>query len=404
MVASPWFKVPVDNDPEVGYGGSEAVEAALINELVDMGHDVTLICAGKNKTTRCKVLSTSPELHGIRITLDAPAQIHSAMANDFIDQGEFDIVHEHTTAGLPWAAWRNIPTIATVHIPVTGEWGDFYRNLGKRVGLVSISHSQRSLYPELNWIDTVHNAIQVEHWPFQTEKEDDVLFLGRAHPDKGMDVAIEAAIEAGRRIKIAAKCHEAIEVAYKKEVIDPLILKYGPDKVIWLGEVNTAQKKELLKRAWCLLVPNRWREPFGMVVIEALVCGTPVVVTDLGALPEIVTHGITGYVCSHVSALPTAIDYAGKIDPYICRLDVEDRFSSKAMATGYLRAYEQAIATHPVDLAYRIAMAKTEQAVAAELAKYRNELRLKNLQLQSYKDREAYGHVGTKSRTSAQSR
>ena len=203
-------------------------------------------------------------------------------------------------AGPLVAAGRDVPTVVTVHGPVAGELGEYYRQLGTTVSLVAISDRQRRIAPDLNWLATVHNALRVDGFPFRDEKEDWVFFLGRCVQDKGMHVAIDAARAAGRRIVLAAKCTEPLEKAYFEAEIAP---RLGPDTE-WLGEVSSAEKKELLSRAGCLLFPILWEEPFGMVMIEALACGTPVVALRRGSVPEVVIDGLTGIVCDDPDELP----------------------------------------------------------------------------------------------------
>jgi glycosyltransferase involved in cell wall biosynthesis len=208
------------------------------------------------------------------------------------------------------------------------------------VQLIAISDAQRRTAPDLDWCATVYNAIDAAGFPFREDKEDWVLFLGRCTPDKGMHLAIDAARAAGRKIVLAAKCTEPAETAYFETEIKP---RLGPDAE-WLGEVGGEQKKDLLSRARCLLFPIQWEEPFGMVMIEAMACGTPVVALRRGSVPEVVTCGVTGMVCNDPAELADAINAVGTIDPAACRNDVLTRFHPEAMAAGYEKAYQRALA------------------------------------------------------------
>jgi glycosyltransferase involved in cell wall biosynthesis len=330
MVAPPWFDVPPRK-----YGGIEAVMADLIEALVDRGHEVTLIGVGEDRT-RARLIPTFSQPLGERLGEPFPEVLHAAHAARIIDQLDVDVVHDHSLAGPLAAAGRDVPTIVTVHGPVTGEPGEYYRQLGTTVSLVAISDRQRRIAADLNWQATVHNALRVDGFPFQDDKEDWVLFLGRCVHDKGMHVAIDAARAAGKRIVLAAKCFEPSEKAYFQAEIAP---RLGPD-VEWLGEVGAAQKKDLLSRARCLLFPILWEEPFGMVMIEALACGTPIVALRRGSVPEVVVDGLTGIICDDPGELPAALREVGTIDPELCRKDVIDRFRPEVMAAGYEQVYQ----------------------------------------------------------------
>jgi glycosyltransferase involved in cell wall biosynthesis len=329
MVAPPWFDVPPRK-----YGGIEAVLADLVEALVDRGHEVTLIGVGEDRT-RARLIPTFPQPLGERLGEPFPEVLHAAHAARIIDQLDVDVIHDHSLAGPLVAAGREVPTVVTVHGPATGELGEYYRQLGTTVSLVAISDRQRRIAPDLNWQATVHNAIRVDGFPYQDEKEDWVLFLGRCVQDKGMHVAIDAARAAGRRIVLAAKCFEPSERAYFDAEIAP---RLGPDTE-WLGEVDAAQKKDLLSRARCLLFPILWEEPFGMVMIESLACGTPIVALRRGSVPEVVIDGLTGIICDDPDELPAALHEVGTIDPELCRKDVIDRFRPEVMAAGYEDAY-----------------------------------------------------------------
>jgi glycosyltransferase involved in cell wall biosynthesis len=343
MVAPPWFELP----PQ-GYGGIEAVCADLIDALIARGHDVTLVGAGHNGT-QAHFVQTYDTAQGARIGEPLPELVHAAAVGEILEDLDVDLVHDHTLAGPLLARGRDVPTVHTVHGPVTGEPGQYYRRLRNSVQLVAISDAQRATAPTLNWAATVHNAIHVEDFPFREDKEDWVLFLGRATPEKGMHLAIDASRAAGLPIKLAAKCTEPAERAYFEAEIRP---RLGAD-VDWLGEVGGETKKELLARARCLLFPICWDEPFGMVMIEAMACGTPVVALRRGSVPEVVTHGATGLICDHPRELPDALDAVRGIEPAQCRKDVLTRFHPDAMAAGYENAYLQALArsARPRDLA-----------------------------------------------------
>jgi glycosyltransferase involved in cell wall biosynthesis len=257
------------------------------------------------------------------------------MVVNLLNELDVDVVHDHCLAGPLTAAARNLRTVVTVHGPVTGELGDLYAALGDTVDLVAISDAQRSFRPELNWVATVHNAIDVADFPYQGDKEDYVLFLGRMNHDKGVHLAIEAARAANRRLLIAAKCEEQPEQEYFEEYVEPGL----GNGIEFIGEADAARKRDLLRNARCLLLPLLWEEPFGLVMVEALACGTPVVALRRGSAPEVVVDGITGLLCDDPEDLPAALADIDRIDPAECRRDAERRFDLPVMAQRYEQVY-----------------------------------------------------------------
>ncbi|MDI3329131.1 MAG: glycosyltransferase family 4 protein [Micrococcus sp.] len=333
MVAPPFFELP-----PTGYGGIETVVADLIDALVDRGHQVTLIGAGGH-ATKARFRRTYAEPQSDRLGQAMPEAFHAAAVAEILEDLDVDLVHDHTLLGPLQARSRAVPTVVTVHGPVIGEPAAYYRMVGCAAHLVGISHAQRAFAPELNWAGTVHNALDAGRCAFRTVKEDWVLFLGRCTPDKGMHLAIDIARTAGRPIRLAAKCREPEERSYFEAEIRP---RLGPG-VEWLGELTAPAKWEVLAAARCLLLPLQWEEPFGMVMIEALASGTPVVTMPRGAVPEIVIDGETGFVRNRLEDLPSAIEAVGALDPHCCRQDVLDRFSPQAMAAGYETVYRRVL-------------------------------------------------------------
>ncbi|GII31748.1 glycosyltransferase family 4 protein [Planotetraspora mira] len=329
MVAPPWYDIP----PR-GYGGIESMTADLARGLTLRGHRVTLIGAGEGVDLR-----TYEEPPSERIGEAIPEMVHAAQAARFLDDIEADVIHDHSLAGPLGARGRGVPTIVTCHGEVTGEFGRFYRSLATTVSLVAISWAQRALASDLNWIGRVHNAVDVSTFPYRDRKDDWVLWLGRFNPDKGAHLAIEAARAAGRRILLAGKRTERAEQAYFDTHVEPLL---GPD-VEYLGEVGAELKRELLSKAHCLIFPLQWEEPFGMIMIEAMACGTPVVALRRGSVPEIVVDGVTGFVRDSLQELPAAIEEAAGLDFAAVRAHAVRRFDVAMMARGYERIYRRAI-------------------------------------------------------------
>jgi glycosyltransferase involved in cell wall biosynthesis len=268
-----------------------------------------------------------------------PEVMHIARVSAALERLDVDVIHDHTVAGLLTARSRRAPTVATMHAPMDGEMGELVPSVAPPVHLVAISDNQRGQAPRLPWAGTVHNAIRVSDVPFSQEKEDYALFLGRANPDKGMPAAIEAARAAGVPLRIAAKCVEPDEVEYFESEVRPLLGR----GVTWLGEVGGDEKFELLGRARCLLFPIDWEEPFGMVLVEALACGTPVVALRRGAVPEVVEHGVTGFFTDRAEELPALLEAAASLDPRRCREAAEQRFDVSRMAAEYEEVYRRVL-------------------------------------------------------------
>ncbi|HEX8862871.1 MAG TPA: glycosyltransferase, partial [Actinomycetes bacterium] len=252
-------------------------------------------------------------------------------------------VHDHSLAGPLTSAERDAATVVTTHGPVEDELGVLYGSLGPRAGLVAISEFQRQLAPDLRWVGMVHNAIPVDDYPFQEGKEDFCLFLGRVNPEKAPDLAIRAAREAGLPIVLAAKCSEPEEQAYFEDRVKPLL----GDDAEWFGQADNDQKQDLLARARCLVFPIQWNEPFGIVMVEAMACGTPVVALDRGSVPEVVVDGVTGYIRRDADQLPEAIGRVGELDPAACRRHVKERFDVPVMVSGYEQVYHHMVAAPP---------------------------------------------------------
>ncbi|HLV56854.1 MAG TPA: glycosyltransferase family 4 protein [Actinotalea caeni] len=334
MVAPPWFELP----PR-GYGGTEAVVAALVDGLVDRGHQVTLVASGSHRTkaTRFHRVYDVPPTE--RLGDPAPEVVAAAEAARVLADADVDLVHDHTLAGPLLARGRRQPTVVTTHGPVAGSDGDYYERLGASVDVVAISASQRRLNPALNWVGTVHNAIDVRSFPYRADKDDYVLWLGRFSPQKAPDLAIEAARAAGRRIVLAGKLNEEPERCYFSERVAPLL---GPDAE-YVGEADATLKRELLAGAQALVFPIQWEEPFGMVMIEAMATGTPVVATRRGSVPEIVVDGATGVVVDDVAELPAAIHRATELDPAAARRHTLEHFDIPVMAAGYERVYRMLV-------------------------------------------------------------
>jgi glycosyltransferase involved in cell wall biosynthesis len=199
--------------------------------------------------------------------------------------------------------------------------------------------NQRAPRPDLNWIANCPNALELSLYPFRPQRGDYLLFLGRMSPDKGAHRAVAIAMEAGLPLKIAGKMREPKEEEYFREFVEPHL----GSGIEWLGEVTHGQKVELLQHARATLFPIEWEEPFGLVMIESMACGTPVIATRRGAVPEVIEHGRSGIIVDDYRIIPAALEEADRIDPVECRRYVEERFSPLRMVRDYVRAYEAAL-------------------------------------------------------------
>jgi glycosyltransferase involved in cell wall biosynthesis len=331
LIAPPWFEIP-----PTAYGGIESVCGDLIEALILRGHEVVLIGAGRNGTS-ARFVATYRQPQGHRLGEPLPEIVHAAALPDILADLDVDVIHDHTLAGPLLARGRETPTVVTAHGPVCGDLGRYYRMLSRNVHLVAISNAQRAAAPDIDWAATVHNAVPVADFPFQEDKEDYALFLGRICPDKGLCQAIDAARDADVRLVIAGKWSEPAEREYFRREVEPRL----GEGVEWFGEASWRQKTELLCGARCLLFPIQWDEPFGMVMVEAMACGTPVVALRRGSVPEIVTDGVTGFVCDDVAQLPAALDKAAALEPRRCRLEAYRRFDVTLMAARYEDVYSR---------------------------------------------------------------
>ena len=332
VISPVWFPVP-----PTGYGGIEWIVWLLADGLVEAGHDVTLFASGDSRT-KAKldwVFETAPSE---RIGHALP-EIHHCL-HCFERAGDFDVINDHS--GLPAAAIAGAvptPVLHTIHGPLDAEGGMIYEQIARvatSVGFISISMNQRAPKPDLPWVANCPNALDFSLYPVKPHRGDYLLFLGRMSPDKGCHRAIDVAVTAGLPLKIAGKNREPLERAYFDEYVRPHL----NDRIEYLGEVTHGEKVELLQDARATLFPIEWAEPFGLVMIESMACGTPVIATRWGAVPEVIDHGRSGIVVDDYRDMSTAIEYADRLDPRACRLYVEERFSSERMVRDYEAAYQ----------------------------------------------------------------
>jgi len=318
------------------YGGTERVVYSLTEELVAMGHDVTLFASGDSVTS-----ATLAPMRGQALRLDPTVIDWIAIYMRMIERiyrraDEFDILHFHTDY-FPLALFsrQRTPFLTTLHgrldLP---EFKDIYE-LYPDAPFVSISNNQRKPIPRLNWTRTVQHGIPATLLTPQPVQQGYLAFLGRISPEKGIDKAIRIAGRAGMKLKIAAKVDNADKVYFENE-IKPLL---SQGHVEFIGEIDDSRKSEFLSGAHATLFPIDWPEPFGLVMIESMACGTPVIAFDRGSVPEVMDDGLTGFIVSSEDEAVAAIDRLGELDRGKVRRQFDRRFTARRMAQDYLDLY-----------------------------------------------------------------
>jgi glycosyltransferase involved in cell wall biosynthesis len=325
------------------YGGSERVVSYLTEELVGEGHEVTLFASGDSATSARLVAACPKALWrdpDVRETLPQHVRLMELV---FSAIDRFDVIHFHTDyIQFPLVRRHRCASLTTlhgmVHPPDVGELLREYRD----VPLVSISNNQRLPLPDANWCGTVYHGLPRDLFTFHAERGRYLVYLGRMSPEKRVDRAIEIAAMAGWPLKIAAKIYPE-ERHYFDETLQPLIER--SPLVEFIGEIGHADRDTLLGRAAALLFPIEWSEPFGLVMIEAMACGTPVIAWRRGSVPEVVDDGVTGYI---VDSVDQGADAVGRIDRLArsdCRATFERRFDAARMARDYVALYQQVMST-----------------------------------------------------------
>jgi glycosyltransferase involved in cell wall biosynthesis len=324
--------------PPHAYGGTERVVSYVTEELVARGHSVTLFASG-DSITRARLVAGCPESLRLNAPLRDPVAVHIAMLLDvYARAAEFDVIHCHTDyLGLPLTRGAAAPTVLTLHGRLDmPDVHPLYRAFPD-VSFVSISDAQRAPLTGVRWAATVHHGLPRTLYRFHDTPGKYLAFLGRISPEKCPDAAIRIAVRAGIPLRIAAKVDRP-DRDYFDTVVRPLL---DHPLVEFLGEVSDRDKEALLGGALAMLFPVDWPEPFGMVVIEALACGTPVVARRRGSVPELVDEGRTGFVCETEDEMVAALGRIGSIDRATCRAEFERRFSAEAMVDGYLGVFER---------------------------------------------------------------
>lgn len=330
--------------PPKKYGGTEVVVYNLVSELVRLGHEVTIFATGDSQAP-CKIEPIFPT--ALRITepyasdpktREAAKYLGISKVLSKLNEGDFDVIHNHL-------GWRLLffyqhlhkPLVTTLHGPMDISYQKMAFTLSPNFNFVSISDNQRKPLPDLNYVATVYNGIDLEQFPFQEKPEGDyLLFLARFSPEKGAREAIEIAKKTGKKLLLAVKV-DAGDQKYFEEV-KPLI---DGRQIQLLGEVDSVTKAKLLGNATALLAPIQWEEPFGLYAIEAMACGTPVIGIGRGAFPEIIENGVDGFLAKDAEEMVKMVPRINQINRQACRRSIEKRFTKQMMASNYLEVYKK---------------------------------------------------------------
>ncbi|HWI73674.1 MAG TPA: glycosyltransferase family 4 protein [Baekduia sp.] len=331
MLAPPWIAVP-----PTGYGGVESVVSALTEALVALGHDVTLFCA-PGSASAARVVPLLGVAHPDEIERALYEADHVARAFAAIERGAFDVVHDHCGfTALAMADRLDTPFVHTLHGPFDTGTSAFYAGHGHKAALVAISAAQLAAAPVGVVSDAIiRNPVDVAAWPLRETKDEYLLWVGRMNEEKGPHRAIAAARAAGLPLVLAGVIQPGQEAFFAREVAPHV----DGARVSFVGEIGGAVKRSLFAGARALLMPIRWAEPFGMVMIEALSCGTPVIAFDEGAAPEVVVDGVTGFLVADEAAMAAAVELVPALSARRCREWVVEHCDATVVAAAYAELY-----------------------------------------------------------------
>ncbi len=322
--------------PPTAYGGTELVVSLLTEELVRRGHAVTLFASGDSITRATLVPVCDRFLRGSDRNKNVLNMLNARAC--LLRAADFDIIHNHTLLeGMSLAGFVRTPMLTTLHGALEGDWALMFRQYEGWYNTISES-AKRLLAPKRNFAGVIYNSIDVDSYPFNDgPRREHMLFLARLSPEKGPHLACALARKLGRPLIIAGNVdaidHDYFEAQVKPQVDNRLIQ--------YIGEADNKAKRELLPAAHCLVAPITWDEPFGLFFLEAMACGTPVVVFNRGSAPEVVKHGETGFVVSEMAEMEKAIENVHLIHPGLCREHVAKNFNISRMTDGYLGAYKR---------------------------------------------------------------
>jgi glycosyltransferase involved in cell wall biosynthesis len=323
------------------YGGTERVVSWLTDELISLGEKVTLFASG-GSTTRAELVAVCPKpLRLTRPPIDPMSAISSMLEAVAMRANEFDVIHCHLDwIHIPLCRCLGRPFLTTLHGRLDLPYMPSLVSGFSEAPFVSISDNQRLPLPMLNWVDTIHHGLPEGLLQPNFQPDDYLVFLGRFTPEKGPHIAIRLAQEARLPLRIAAKLPR-LQSHYFKEQIEPFV---DGHRVKFVGEINERQKQGFLGKAKALLFPIDWPEPFGLVMIEAMACGTPVIAWRRGSVPEIIEHGVTGFIVENEAEALGAIQRIHTLDRRRIRAVFERRFTARRMAESYRRSFNGLLA------------------------------------------------------------
>jgi len=327
--------------PPKYYGGTERVVSYLTEELVRQGHDVTLFASG-DSITKARLVPACPNFLRLDLAYGEQIPYYFVMLEQVFREAatRFDIIHFHIDyLHFPWSRREGFPTVTTLHgrldipnlVPLYQEYSS--------MPVVSISDDQRKPLPWLSWQDTVYHGLPKDLYGFQPKDGKYLAFIGRISPEKRVDRAIEIAKRLGMPLKIAAKV-DRVDQEYFEAMIKPLL---DNPYVEFIGEIGEGEKDEFLGNAYALLFPIDWPEPFGLAMIEAMACGTPIIAFRRGSVPEIMKEGVTGFIVDDVDAAVKAVERVPSLSRKACRQYFDEHFTASRMALNYLATYRRVI-------------------------------------------------------------
>jgi glycosyltransferase involved in cell wall biosynthesis len=334
---------PMEPVPPKGYGGTERIVGSLEEELTRRGHHVTTFAAGDSEVAGELVPIIDESLWATGYKGDVSNQINTGIAKAWAQHARFDIIHSHVeTLGFLFARHCPTPVVTTLHgrLDISGipQLLDEFRD----IPLVAISENQRRWWPDNDWRATVHHGLRLDMMPFRAKPGDYLALVGRMSYEKGIAEAVDVAQRTGMELRVAAKMHDTIEQEYFAEVLEP----YLNDKITYLGELQPAERDPLFAGALATLMLGSWPEPFGLTAIESLATGTPVICRKSGALPEIVEHGVDGFLVDDMTEAELAVSLVPRLSRERIRQRALERFSVKRMADEYEQVYRDLVAEH----------------------------------------------------------
>lgn len=336
---------PLERVPPTAYGGTERVVFELVQELLRRGHEVTTFASGDSDVPGRLVPTVEKALRPAGFAGDAHPFFVQTELQVLQRAGEFDVIHSH----LEWASILlqrtvDVPVVATFHGRLDGPWSTGLFRFA-RPAIVAISENQASTHPDAPWAAVIHHGLTLRDAPFDRRRGDGLCFVGRVAPEKGIVEAIEVARRAERRLRIAAKVGtQSTERAYYEDIFKPALEAAGTD-VEFLGELDESERNALFAESYATLMPGSWPEPFGLVAIESLACGTPVVARRAGALPEIVRDGVDGFFGDDTEQMAFVLSRVHDLDREAIRRATLARFSVARMTDEYEALYERLVAT-----------------------------------------------------------